>query len=48
LSRSDWTFREERERVIEIHELAEDETVEIGGVRIRPLRLAQDFSTANA
>jgi len=37
------TYLEQQERVIEIHELRDGETVEIGGVRIRPLRLAQDF-----
>jgi phosphoribosyl 1,2-cyclic phosphate phosphodiesterase len=36
-------YLEEHERVIEIHELVDDDVVEIGGVRIRPLRLAQDF-----
>lgn len=36
-------YLEERERVIEIHELADGDTVEIGDVLIRPLRLAQDF-----
>jgi phosphoribosyl 1,2-cyclic phosphate phosphodiesterase len=38
-------YLEHQERVIEIHELTDGETVEIGGVRIRPLRLAppQDF-----
>lgn len=39
------THLEQQERVIEIHELRDGEIVEIGGVRIRPLRLAppQDF-----
>jgi phosphoribosyl 1,2-cyclic phosphate phosphodiesterase len=39
------TYLEQQERVIEIHELHDGETVEISGVRIRPLRLAppQDF-----
>jgi phosphoribosyl 1,2-cyclic phosphate phosphodiesterase len=37
------TYLEQSERVIEIHELGDGEIVEIGGVRIRPLRLAQDF-----
>jgi phosphoribosyl 1,2-cyclic phosphate phosphodiesterase len=36
-------FLEQGERVIEIHELRDDDTVEIGGVSIRPLRLAQEF-----
>lgn len=38
-------YLEKGERVIEIHELRDGETVEIGGVRIHPLRLAppQDF-----
>lgn len=36
-------YLEQDERVIEIHELRDGETVEIGGVGIRPLRLAQDF-----
>lgn len=35
------TYLEREERVIEIHELRDGETVEIGSVRIRPLRLAQ-------
>ncbi len=39
------TYLAEQERVIEIHELRDGESVEIGGVRIRPIRLAppQDF-----
>ena len=37
------TFLEQQERVIEIHELRDGDTVEIGDVRISPLRLAQDF-----
>jgi phosphoribosyl 1,2-cyclic phosphate phosphodiesterase len=36
-------YLEAAEQVIEIHELRDGETVEIGGVSIRPLRLAQDF-----
>lgn len=36
-------YLEEHERVIEIHELRDGDVVEVGGVRIRPLRLAQDF-----
>ena len=36
-------YLEQREQVIEIHQLADGEIVEIGGVRVRPLRLAQDF-----
>ena len=36
-------YLEQHEQVIEIRELADEEIVEIGGVRIRPLRLAQDF-----
>jgi phosphoribosyl 1,2-cyclic phosphate phosphodiesterase len=36
-------FLEHGERVIEIRELRDGETVEIGGVRIHPLRLAQHF-----
>lgn len=38
-------YLEQSERVIEIHELRDGDTVEIGGVSIRPLRLAppQDF-----
>jgi phosphoribosyl 1,2-cyclic phosphate phosphodiesterase len=36
-------YLEERERVVEIRELTDGETVELGGVAIRPLQLAQDF-----
>jgi phosphoribosyl 1,2-cyclic phosphate phosphodiesterase len=36
-------YLEQHERVIEIHELGDEDIVEIGGVRIRPLRLAQNF-----
>jgi phosphoribosyl 1,2-cyclic phosphate phosphodiesterase len=37
------TYLEERERVVEIRTLADGEAVELGGVAVRPLRLAQDF-----
>jgi phosphoribosyl 1,2-cyclic phosphate phosphodiesterase len=37
------TYLEQVERVIEVHELEDGESVEIAGVRILPLRLAQDF-----
>ena len=37
------THLEQDERVIEIHELRDGEAVDIGGVRISPLRLVQDF-----
>ncbi len=36
-------YQEEEERVVELHELRDGDAVEIGGVSVRPLRLAQDF-----